>query len=107
MKMNNRTIKTTVDNIVKGMEIARETAIVVAINEYRNGEQEKAEATVKRYNKQFQEAFSVASTLCILSCESYTENMMNFLDKVQSDLNYMHISFADDIMYEVDKENWE
>lgn len=107
MKMNNRTIKTTVDNIVKGMEIARETAIKVAQKEYREGEQRKAEDTVKRYNKQFQEAFSVASTLCILSSEKYTENMMEFLDETQSDLNRMYISFVDDIMYEVDNEDRE
>lgn len=107
MKMNNRTIKTTVDNMLKGMEIAREVAINVAMKEYREGEQEKAEETVKRYNKQFQEASSIASTLCILASEKYTENMMEFLDKVQSDLNYMYISFVDDIMYEVDNENRE
>lgn len=107
MKMNNRTIKTTVNNMVKGMEIAREIAIKVAMLEYREGEQKNAEDTVNRYNKQFQEASSIASTLCIISSEGYTENMSEFLDKVQSDLNDMYISFVDDIMYEVDNEDRE
>lgn len=105
--MNNRTIKTTVENMVKGLEITRRCCINAAKHEYKQYGEDRAKVTVDRYNKQFRDASGIASSLCIIAVDNYSENMRKFLDDMQDKLNSFYVSLIDDVIYEVDHEEEE
>ena len=81
--MNIRTVRTTTNNLIEAMEIARKQNINVMVFELRKNDRESAEKTAKRYNDESDGLVKMLCTLYITCLDNYDRYSKELEEKMR------------------------
>ena len=81
--MNIRTVRTTTNNLIEAMEIARKQNINVMVFELRKNDRESAEKTAKRYNDEIDGLVKMLCTLYITCLDNYDRYSKELEEKMR------------------------
>ena len=92
--MNIRTVRTTTNNLIEAMEIARKQNINVMVFELRKNDRESAEKTAKRYNDEIDGLVKMLCTLYITCLDNYDRYSKELEEKMRY-VNNLRTSICD------------